>query len=215
MLVQDQLFATLDPTTRRINLAGGKQVLVTDTVGFIQKLPTQLVAAFRATLEEVREADLLLHVVDVSDPHLMAKVQTVEQVLAEIEASDKPVVMALNKIDLVDPGVYLGEEGNRFVHTESLVTRLGDDYEYVIPVSAQQGVGMVDLLAAIEDLLMARMVDVDTVLPYQAGDVLNLWHEQGIVEAQEYTPEGVRITGKLPRWAMGILSDETEAEPEE
>jgi GTPase len=208
VLVQDQLFATLDPTTRRISLAGGKQVLVTDTVGFIQKLPTQLVAAFRATLEEVREADLLVHVVDVSDPHVMEKVQTVEQVLREIEAADKPVLMALNKIDLVDPGVYLGEEGNRFVRSESLLARLGDDYEYVIPISAQKGLGIRDLLAAIEDLLMARMVDVEVTLPYQAGDLLSLWHEQGVVESQEYTPAGVRVVGKLPRWALGILSDE-------
>ncbi len=219
VLVQDQLFATLDPTTRRISLAGGKQVLITDTVGFIQKLPTQLVAAFRATLEEVREADLLLHVVDVSDPHIMEKVQTVEEVLQEIGAGDRPVILALNKIDLVDPGVYLGEEGNRFVRTESLLARLGDDYEYVVPISAQQGIGIRDLLAAVEDLLMARMVDIDVVLPYQAGDVLNLWHEQGIVEAQEYTPEGVRVTGKLPRWALGILSESGEPvgddEPEE
>lgn len=212
VLVQDQLFATLDPTTRRISLAGGKQLLVTDTVGFIQKLPTQLVAAFRATLEEVREADLLVHVVDVSDPHVMEKVQTVEQVLREIGAGDTPVLMALNKIDLVDPAVYLGEEGNRFVRSESLLARLGDDYEYVIPISAQKGLGIRDLLAAIEDLLMARMVDVEITLPYQAGDVLSLWHEQGIVESQEYTPAGVRVVGKLPRWALGILSDGDEPE---
>ncbi len=212
VLVQDQLFATLDPTTRRVSLAGGKQVLVTDTVGFIQKLPTQLVAAFRATLEEVREADLLIHVVDVSDPHIMQKVQTVEQVLKEIEAGDKPVIMVLNKIDLADPNVYLGEEGNRFVRIESPLARLSRDYEYVIPISAQQGLGIKELLGAVEDLLMAHMVDLDVVLPYQAGDLLNLWHEQGIIERQEYTPSGVRVAGKLPRWALGLIGEEHEPE---
>lgn len=208
VLVMDQLFATLDPTTRRIALPGGKQVLVTDTVGFIQKLPTQLVAAFRATLEEVRDADLLLHVVDVSDQHIMAKVQTVEQVLAEIKAVGKPVVLALNKIDLVDEGLYLDSESNRFVRTESLVSRLSADYMHVVPISAQQGIGIERLLEAVEDLLSARMVDVEAVLPYQAGEVLSFWHAQGIVETQEYTTQGVRVTGKLPRWALGILSDD-------
>ncbi len=206
VLVQDQLFATLDPTTRRITLAGGKEVLLTDTVGFIQKLPTQLVAAFRATLEEVQEADLLIHVVDVSDEHIMEKVRIVEQVLREIEAGGKPMIMALNKIDMVDPEVYLGEESNRFVRRESLVNQLDDVYEDTIPISAEKGTGLENLLAAIEDGLVAHMVDVETVLPYKAGDLLSLWHEQGIIEEEDYTPEGVHVVGKLPRWAVGMVT---------
>ena len=108
--VADMLFATLDPTTRKVSLASGKEVLFTDTVGFIQKLPTQLVAAFRATLEEVEEADVLLHVADISDRNLQSKVEAVNQVLREIGAADKPTVVALNKVDLVDPETELSSD---------------------------------------------------------------------------------------------------------
>ncbi|MBC7238132.1 MAG: GTPase HflX, partial [Chloroflexi bacterium] len=103
VLVEDKLFATLDPTTRRVDLPGGKQVLFTDTVGFIQKLPTELVAAFQATLEEVREADIILHIVDVADKNLLPKIAAVEQVLEDLGVRDKPMILALNKIDLIDP----------------------------------------------------------------------------------------------------------------
>lgn len=213
VLVQDQLFATLDPTTRRISLPGGKQVLLTDTVGFIQKLPTQLVAAFRATLEEVQEADLLIHVVDVADRHLMEKVITVERVLKEIGADGKPMILALNKIDLVDPETYLGEIGNRFVQTPSLVDQLGRYYDHVVPISAQQGVGLEDLLQAMEDILIRQMVPVETVLPYGAGDILHLWHEHGIVEQEKYEAQGVRISGRLPRWAAAIVAEASAESP--
>src|SRR5712691_5323418 len=98
-LAEDRLFATLDPTTRRARLTGGQELLLTDTVGFVQRLPTTLVAAFRATLEEVAEADLLVHVVDASSPTVLRQVEAVEQVLKEIGAGDRPIVIALNKID--------------------------------------------------------------------------------------------------------------------
>src|SRR5260370_6442539 len=98
-LAEDKLFATLDPTTRRARLPGGRELLLTDTVGFVQRLPTTLVAAFRATLEEVAEADLLVHVVDASSPTALRQVEAVEQVLQEIGAGDRPIVIALNKID--------------------------------------------------------------------------------------------------------------------
>ena len=103
MVAEDQLFATLDPTTRRVDLPSGHVALFTDTVGFIQKLPTTLVAAFRATLEEVNEAGILIHVVDLSHPNADEQVAAVEEVLEELGAGDKPVVTALNKIDLLDP----------------------------------------------------------------------------------------------------------------
>ena len=102
VLVANQLFATLDPTTRRVELPGGHDVLFSDTVGFIQKLPTQLVAAFRATLEEIAEADLLIHVVDVTHPNAKAQSQAVEETLKEIDAGNIPVITALNKIDRLD-----------------------------------------------------------------------------------------------------------------
>ncbi len=128
VLVADQLFATLDPTTRRIDLPGGREILLSDTVGFIQKLPTTLVAAFRATLEEIREADLLLHVVDITHPNCRAQAQAVQQTLDELEVGELPVVTALNKIDLLaDPRTALDWV---------------DDFERAVPVSAVTGVGL-------------------------------------------------------------------------
>src|SRR6266481_5492264 len=107
---EDKLFATLDPMTRRVRLAGGQEFLLTDTVGFVQRLPTTLVAAFRATLEEVAEADLLVHVVNAAYPAVYRQVEAVEQVLEEIGAGERPIVMALNKVDIVNADVSLSME---------------------------------------------------------------------------------------------------------
>jgi len=209
VLVQDQLFATLDPTTRRVVLPSGKEALFTDTVGFIQKLPTELVAAFRATLEEVTEADVLLHIADVSDRGLLSKVGAVEHVLEDLGAGDKPTVLALNKVDLVDPDTDLeGAGGARFATRHALLDELHDRYEHVVPISAEQGVGMAELLATIEEGLYEQMVDADLVLPYDAGEALNLWHRQGIVEEQTYTDGGIHVRGRVPRWLLGALQDE-------
>lgn len=209
VLVEDRLFATLDPTTRRVALPSGKQTLFTDTVGFIQKLPTQLVAAFRATLEEVNEADLLLHVVDYSDAQAAAKIDAVNRVLREIGAGDKPVIIALNKIDLVDPEQTLSPTGrSRFDFGYGLAERLSEQYEAVAPISAQQGVGLEELLGAIEEALLRRMVTLDVILPYQAGDLLHMWHEQGVVEEERYTGRGVRVRGRAPCWLAGLIQSE-------
>jgi len=205
VLVQDQLFATLDPTTRRLDLPGGKQVLFTDTVGFIQKLPTQLVAAFRATLEEVLEADVLVHVIDISDPLVLDKDSAVLQVLREIGADAKPMILAMNKIDLVDPEALAARESTRFLQREGPVSRLSDEYERVVLLSAEQGVGIEDLLAEIEAVLAENMLPFDVVLPYSAGDILSSWRERGVVDSVEYGPDGVHVVGRLPRWAAGIL----------
>jgi GTP-binding protein HflX len=207
VLAQDNLFATLDPTTRRLELPGGKQVLFTDTVGFIQKLPTQLVAAFRATLEEVNDADILLHVADASDPLLLLKVEAVEQVLQEIGAGDKPMILALNKIDLVDAGALEQEESNRFVRRPATVETLRDKYQRVVYLSATQNVGVEELLAQVEELLLAEMVVCEAVLPYSAGEVLSSWREHGLLESVDYAPDGIHVEGRLPRWATGILDD--------
>lgn len=204
VLVEDALFATLDPTTRRASLPSGKEVLFTDTVGFIQKLPTQLVAAFRATMEELSEADILVHVVDVADPGALQKVRTVEHVLSEIDAGEKPVILALNKVDLIDPETELaGQE--RFAMRRGIGDELSERYERVVPVSARQGVGIDELSATIERILVAQMVDVDTTLPYSAGDLMDLWHRQGIIDSEEYGEEGIHVRGKLPGWIAGTI----------
>lgn len=207
VLVEDLLFATLDPTTRRASLPSGKEVLFTDTVGFIQKLPTQLVSAFRATLEEIHEADVLVHVVDVSDKNLLLKVAAVEEVLRQIEAHDKPAVIALNKVDLVDPESDLTSKRERFSMRRDLMAQLLDHCEHVVTISARQGVGIEELLAAIEQILVEQMVEVDVTLPYAAGDLLNLWHKQGVVEEQEYNQAGIRVRGRLPKWMVGIVRE--------
>jgi len=207
VLVQDQLFATLDPTTRRLELPGGKQVLFTDTVGFIQKLPTQLVAAFRATLEEVQEADILVHVVDVSDPLATDKVTAVEQVLQEIGADDKPVILALNKIDLLHAESIQEAGDNRFVRHQDPIASLAGQYAHVVYCSAEQGIGIEQLLAEVETLLVQNMLPYQVVLPYSAGDVLSSWRECGVIDEIAYLPDGIHVTGRLPRWATGILDD--------
>ncbi|MEA3408381.1 MAG: GTPase HflX [Chloroflexota bacterium] len=199
VLVEDKLFATLDPTTRKVELPSGKEILFTDTVGFIQKLPTQLVAAFHATLEEVHEADILVHVVDIQDRNLLQKVDAVNDVLQEIDASDKPTIIALNKIDLIDPEVVLNEEKHPFAMQNNPVGELQRQYRHVIPISAEQGVGIEDLLVTLEEMLLEEMEDVDLVIPYKGSNLLDLWHKQGIIEREDYAQDGIHVHGKLPK----------------
>lgn len=182
--VADQLFATLDPTTRRVELPGGYQALFTDTVGFIQKLPTTLVAAFRATLEEIAEADLLLHLVDITHINARAQAEAVHQTLAEIDADHIPVLTALNKIDLMD-------------NPEKARSALGN-YSNAVAISALKGIGISDLLTAVGKQLFEMYVSVAVHLPYREGALVSLFHELGQVERIEQTRDGVEIYGKLP-----------------
>ena len=184
VLVADMLFATLDPTTRRVQLPGGNWVLFTDTVGFIQKLPHQLVAAFRATLEEVMEADLLVHVIDVTHPNASQQVAAVGETLAEIGAADKPVIDAMNKID-------------RFAHPERLAALL-DEYPDAIPVSALHGQGVTALLDRIEEELEESMVPLVVTIPYRRGDLVDLYHKRGLVDAEMHDGSGTHIEGRVP-----------------
>ncbi len=185
VLVADQLFATLDPTTRRIELPGGRTMLLTDTVGFIQKLPTMLVAAFRATLEEIAEADLLLHVVDITHPNAGAQAKAVRQTLEEIEVVDLPVVTALNKIDLLPDPSYALERV--------------DEFERAIPISALAGEGLPALLAAIEHELYDAMHPLRVSIPYNRGQLISLFHEHGIVEEVVHSESRAIIEGRVPK----------------
>jgi GTP-binding protein HflX len=182
--VADQLFATLDPTTRRVELPGGNLILVTDTVGFIQKLPTELIAAFRATLEEIVEADLLLHLVDVTHANAHAQAEAVYETLAELEADHIPALTVLNKIDLLpDP------EKAR----QSLAL-----FPSSVAISALTGEGIADLLDLINDRLYESYTPVLVRLPYREGGLIAAFHDQGQVERVEQTHLGVVIQGKLP-----------------
>ncbi len=185
VLVLNQLFATLDPTTRRIELPGGRQVLLTDTVGFIQKLPTTLVAAFRATLEEIAEAELLLHVVDITHPNAPAQAEAVLQTLEELGVEELPLVTALNKVDLLP---------DRRLALDHL-----DDFERAVPVSARTGEGFASLLAVVERELFEGMTPVKVYLPYQAGRLISVFHEQGVVDRVRHLRNAVMIEGRLPK----------------
>jgi GTP-binding protein HflX len=182
--VADQLFATLDPTTRRVELSGGYQALFTDTVGFIQKLPTTLVAAFRATLEEIAEADLLLHVVDISHPNAMNQAEAVHDTLKEIEAENVPMITVLNKIDrLTDPRA-----------ARSAVER----FPQAVAISARTGEGIDDLLGMLRSTLYETFTPILVRLPYQQGQLISLFHEFGQVERLEHGRKGVLIQGRIP-----------------
>ena len=189
----DQLFATLDPTTRRLALPGGKQALLSDTVGFIQKLPTTLIAAFRATLEEVLEADVLLHVVDAAHPKAAEQIETVEDTLAEIDVPRLPRILALNKIDLLGGAPIPTIAG-------------ADRYAAVVPVSAQTGEGVDALLAAIERVLRETMLEIRVTLPYQRGDLVALVHEQGVVAEEQHDAEGVHLRAHVPPRLAALLA---------
>jgi GTP-binding protein HflX len=191
VLVADQLFATLDPTTRRVELPSGATALFTDTVGFIQKLPTQLVAAFRATLEEVAEADLLVHVMDITHPQVMRQAQAVHETLEEIGAVGKPIVNVLNKIDLLPTPDA----------TQS-ATAL-DEFPNTVAISALAGEGLERLLIHIEGMLEAQMLRLDVLIPYKMGELVNLFHQRGLIEREEHTEEGTHIVGRVPHELIG------------
>ncbi len=190
VLAEDRLFATLDPTTRQIELPGGKPLLLTDTVGFIQKLPTQLIAAFRATLEEINEADVLLHVLDITHANAQEQEQVVEATLRELGVRDRPIITVLNKVDQIE-GVHAG-------NVADMAAELGLPADFVA-VSARFGWGLEQLRERIEQTLAAAMVELDALIPYQRNDLVSLWHERGVVASQEYGETGTHVIGRVPR----------------
>jgi len=182
--VANQLFATLDPTTRRVELPAGHTALFTDTVGFIQKLPTMLVAAFRATLEEIKEADLLLHVLDVTHPNALEQWQSVQETLVDIGAQDIPMVTALNKIDLL-------------ANPESMSSALSNQTP-TIAISALTGAGTEDLLRLVEGQLFENYTQVTVHIPYREGHMISMFHERGKVESTHPVDTYITIKGMLP-----------------
>jgi GTP-binding protein HflX len=182
--VADELFATLDPTTRRVELPGGNIVLITDTVGFIQKLPTPLVAAFRATLEEINEADLLLHVIDITHPQTRGQARAVLEALVDIEADKIPVLTVFNKIDKLPDG--------------NLAKQALFDFPGAVAVSALHAVGIDELLKTINEFLFENYAEVLVKLPYHEGGLIALFHEIGEVDRVEHGENEVEIKGKIP-----------------
>jgi GTP-binding protein HflX len=195
VLVEDRLFATVDPTTRRLDLPGGERVLVTDTVGFVRKLPHQLVEAFRSTLEEVAEADLLLHVVDASAPDPEAQIDAVRTVLAEIGADRVPELVAFNKADLFGEG-RPGE-----------AKRLLDRHPQWVLVSAHTGAGIDELLAAVGEQLRALTRVVELAVPYDRGDVVAALHRHGEVLSEQHEEEATRLRVRVDAADVARFAD--------
>lgn len=191
VLAADMLFATLDPTTRKVDMPGGREVLFTDTVGFIQKLPTQIVAAFRATLEEISDADLLLHVVDVTHPNAAAQIEAVEDTLAELEADHLPMVIALNKAD-------------RLTDQEATLRDLDLSAPAAL-VSARTGKGIDELLILIEATMVKLLQPIEVHLPYERGDLLSLFYERGQVDEERHSGTGVHLFGRVPSRLIPVL----------
>jgi GTP-binding protein HflX len=183
-LVQDQLFATLDPLTRKLELADGRRALLTDTVGFIQRLPERLLAAFRATLEEIQAADLLLHVVDVSLPTRSEQIDSVVETLELLEMAGTPMITVLNKIDLAG-------DGDEF------------DLPGAIHASAKDGVGLDDVRAAIGAALQTGDVPLGVAIPFAEGRLVDLFHREGTVESTEFTESGTILRGRVPERFAG------------
>jgi len=202
----NQLFATLDPTTRRVELPGGYNGLFTDTVGFIQKLPTTLVEAFHATLEEITESELLLHVVDISHPNALAQYTSVQETLKKIGAEHIPVITALNKIDrLNDP---------------SAARAILELYPQAVAISATQGDGIPELIQLVKEQLYETFTTIKVFLPYQQGQLISMFHEAGQIDRIEHTRGGVMIHGRIPgrlaaqfnEWQANHPPKEVEAE---
>jgi GTP-binding protein HflX len=197
VLVEDRLFSTLDPTTRRVELSRGRVVLMTDTVGFVRKLPHQLVEAFRSTLEEVREATLLLHIVDASrDP--ARQIEAVNTVLSEIDAAGKPTLVMMNKSDLLSK-----------VELDILRRRYPD----AVFCSAENGEGLDELIHGLDRELSQLQVEVELEVPFARGDIVARLHEEGEVLDQTYGESGAHVVARLPREKLAAFRDYLTSKP--
>ena len=186
VLVADQLFATLDPTTRRVPLPSGRDVLFTDTVGFIQKLPHTLVAAFQATLEEIADADILLHVVDASHPNALQQIEVVNRTLYDdLGITEIPIMMVLNKVDLASD-----EEPEE-------LARLVNHYPDALPISALTGFSVDLLLENIDIELASQLHHVTVRIPYTEGALLSRFYADATIESESHTDEYIEFEALL------------------
>ena len=190
-LAEDKLFATLDPTTRTLDLLDNQHVLLSDTVGFLKKLPHHLVDAFKATLEEVAEADLLLHIVDVAHPEAESQIDAVDEVLKELGALERPTLMLFNKVDLLEDEEY--PQLFRSKYPDSLA------------ISAQNGAGLEALKELLAERFSAQDVDVSLALSYQDGKALDYLYKHGEVFDTDYQGESIKVKAKLPQRYLKAL----------
>ena len=183
VLEEDALFATLDPTTRRCKMENGQEVLFTDTVGFIDKLPHHLIDAFRSTLEEVRYADILMHVVDGSSEDVDNHMKVVYETLDTLNITDKPIITVINKSDLIKEDKLFTD-----VHAKAIVH-----------ISAKKKLGLDDLLKEIMNLVNEERIWIDTIYPYDKATAISLIHQYGQVVSEEYEEDGIHIQAYVPK----------------
>ncbi|XP_058220754.1 uncharacterized protein LOC131330982 [Rhododendron vialii] len=192
VLAEDRMFATLDPTTRRVQMKNGKVFLLTDTVGFIQKLPTKLVAAFRATLEEISESSLLVHVVDISHPMAEQQIDAVDKVLSELDVASMPKLMVWNKVDKASDPLRIKFEA--------------EEREDTVCISALSGDGLDEFCNAVQEKLKDSMVWVEALIPFDKGEILSTIHQVGMVERTEYTENGTLVRAFVPLRIARLLT---------
>ena len=189
ILAEDKLFATLDPTTRKLELPSGQQILLTDTVGFIRKLPHHLVEAFKSTLEEACYSDIILHVADVSNPQMDMQMHTVYETLKQLKVTEKVVVTVFNKMDKMESPVILKD--------------LSADYQ--VKISARTGQGISELLEILETILRSQKVYLEKVYPYQEAGRIQQIRKFGELILEEYVEEGIRVKAYVPATLYGKL----------
>ena len=206
VLAEDRLFATLDPTARALKLPGGKTVMLIDTVGLVRRLPHHLVQAFRSTLEQAAEADIILNVCDASSPEARVHLDVTETLLAELGCGDRPVIPVMNKCDLVPALMDMPAAGN------------------VVRISALHGKGIDSLLAAIEEALPVKMQMAELLLPFEQAGLAARIRREGEILEEEYVPEGLRLRASIPPELLSLIApyrtdsqaeEGAETEPEE
>ncbi len=189
VLSEDKLFATLDPTTRALELPNGEKILLTDTVGFIRKLPHNLIEAFKSTLEEAKYADIIVHVVDVSNPDYEQQTTTVYATLKQLGVGDKPVITLFNKCDCFEQ--------------KPVAKDLKADYTY--NVSAIRGTGLEDFKQCLQDIILLSRIRIERVFPYSEAGKIQLIREYGQLESEEYTESGIKVLAYVPKEIEGKL----------
>ena len=189
ILSEDKLFATLDPTTRALQLPNGEKVLMTDTVGFIRKLPHNLIEAFRSTLEEAKYADIIIHVVDCSNDDYERHMSTVYDTLNQLEVKDKPVITLFNKCD----------------EFEEIPILKDSKADYFENISARTGMGIDSFLMDVQDIILKSRIQIERVFPYSDAGKIQLIREYGQLESEEYTQDGIKVKGYVPAWVGGKL----------
>jgi GTP-binding protein HflX len=195
ILAEDKLFATLDPTTRNLNLPGGQQVLLTDTVGFIRKLPHHLIEAFKSTLEEAKYSDIILHVVDCSNPQMDMQMYVVYETLRELGVCDKVMVTVFNKIDAAEGGVILKDVSS----------------DHQVRISAKTGEGLDELLNLLETILRNQKVYLEKVYSYKEAGKIQLIRKYGQLLKEEYQEDGILVNAYVPSELFASLASNADA----